>query len=41
LTKWSLDKIDAEEIVELLMLKIPADSDTLPEFSVLAQNEVD
>jgi hypothetical protein len=33
--------MDAEEIVELLMLKIPADSDTLPEFSVLAQNKVD
>jgi hypothetical protein len=33
--------MDAEEIVELLMLKISADGDTLPEFSVLAQNEVD
>jgi hypothetical protein len=33
--------MDAEEIIELLMLKIRANSDTLPEFSVLAQNEVD
>jgi hypothetical protein len=33
--------MDAEEIMELLILKVPADSDTLPEFSVLAQNEVD
>jgi hypothetical protein len=33
--------MDAEEIMELLILKVPADSDTLPEFSVLVQNEVD
>jgi hypothetical protein len=33
--------MDAEEIVELLTLKIPTDGDTQPEFSVLAQNEAD
>jgi hypothetical protein len=33
--------MDAEEIMELLTLKIRANGDTQPEFSVLAQNEVD